>query len=96
MTSGKGNEMMLVIEATISVVNIVSVYLLTHGRVKAGCTIGLFSQFAWISLFTYTEQYGILPLEVVCLGLYMKGFYDTRFRINGARVVSKRGPAELK
>ena len=87
---------MLLVEATISVVNIVSVYLLTKGRVKAGCTVGLFSQTAWISLFTYTEQYGLLPLEIVGLLLYMKGFYDTRFRLNGARVVSKCSPAGLK
>lgn len=63
------------IEIGISLFNVAAVWLTTHRYFLVGCISGAVGQIGWVWMFVYTNQYGIIPMEILLASIYIKHIY---------------------
>ena len=61
---------MIYVEIIMSVLTLLSIWLVTNQYLMLGLPLGIITQFSWVALWIYTGQYGIIIIDIGILAVY--------------------------
>ena len=66
---------MIYVELLLSIITLIGIRLFGQGR-RTGAVMCVLSNFGWLSMWVYTGQYGLIPVDLGLMFIYWERLYS--------------------